>query len=238
MEDEGIGKFFQITGSRSLKRRISVVVNFSSHGLFFSYSYSVSEGSRGKGLVSHFLCAVAEPPPKGSPLGTRPPRFLTFAKIGSGYSLTKLRALNELLKPHWRKFDKRLEPCGMSSRVLLAMPGYKEQPDLWIEPHDSLIVQITAAQIQPSEKFAVGFTLRFPRVVSFREDKEWFDCMTTDDVFDLVSRSVGGNLASGTLVRQDIDGTHAPQRTRTVSAPVASVASTYKKVDVGHVNRE
>ena len=32
------------------------------------------------------------------------------------------------------------------------MPGYKERPDVWIEPEDSIIVQVKAAEICPTEK--------------------------------------------------------------------------------------
>lgn len=45
--------------------------------------------------------------------------------------------------------------------------------------------QIKAAEIIQSERFKVGFTLRFPRVEMIREDKPWHQCMTTSDIEDL-----------------------------------------------------
>lgn len=38
------------------------------------------------------------------------------------------------------------------NRMRLVMPGFKEAPDVWIEPEDSMVVQIKAAEIAPSDK--------------------------------------------------------------------------------------
>jgi len=45
--------------------------------------------------------------------------------------------------------------------------------------------QIKAAEIIDSDKFKTGFTLRFPRVEKFRDDKQWYECMTTKDVLEM-----------------------------------------------------
>ena len=42
-----------------------------------------------------------------------------------------------------------------------------------------------AAEIVSSGRFKTGYTLRFPRVEKIREDKSWFECMTTEDLNDL-----------------------------------------------------
>ena len=34
-------------------------------------------------------------------------------------------------------------------------------------------------------RYKCGATLRFPRLEKIRDDKEWFDCMTTDELDDL-----------------------------------------------------
>jgi ATP-dependent DNA ligase len=49
----------------------------------------------------------------------------------------------------------------------------------------SCIFQIKAAEIIDSDKFKTGFTLRFPRVEKFRDDKQWHECMTTKDVLEM-----------------------------------------------------
>ena len=68
------------------------------------------------------------------------------------------------------------------------MPGYKEKPDVWIEPENSIVFQVRASEFQTSDqyvsqqpadinytkhtiRYSVGFTLRFPRVMGARADK-------------------------------------------------------------------
>lgn len=45
--------------------------------------------------------------------------------------------------------------------------------------------KVKAAEIVSSGRFKTGYTLRFPRVEKIREDKPWFECMTTEDLDDL-----------------------------------------------------
>ena len=198
------------------------------------------EGRRGGGLLSHFLCAVAEPPPLDAPPGTKPTRFLTFTKLGSGYTMEKLREKNRQLRPHMRKVDTSRDdwPCGMGPNIMLAMPGYKEKPDVWIEPEKSILVEVQAAQITRSEKFAVGYTLRFPRVRRFREDKEWWQCDTTYNVIETAGAATGGNLASGTIEAHHFDVEQKQRKKGGVAASRATVPLTLKKIDVSHVQKK
>ena len=59
-----------------------------------------------------------------------------------------------------------------------------------------MIIQIRAAEIVSSDKYKCGCTLRFPRVEKVREDKEWYDCMTVDELEQLkmVSEAMWINL--------------------------------------------
>ncbi|KJE94264.1 ATP dependent DNA ligase [Capsaspora owczarzaki ATCC 30864] len=144
-------------------------------------------GKRRGGMVSHFMCAVAVPPANPQ----EPPTvFHSFCKVGTGYSMSQLKEFGEQLEPHWHPFDTQNPP----SQILLAT-GFKERPDVWIEPRHSRIVQIRAAEITPTEKYKCGFTLRFPRLECFRTDKEWSDCMTTTEL-DHAYRVGQGRLAT------------------------------------------
>ena len=40
-------------------------------------------------------------------------------------------------------------------------------------------------KLSSPSRYKAGCTLRFPRLERVRDDKEWFDCMTVDELEDL-----------------------------------------------------
>ncbi|XP_019062433.1 DNA ligase 4 isoform X2 [Fukomys damarensis] len=140
------------------------------------------KGSRG-GMMSHFLCAVAEKPPPGE----KPTVFHTLCRVGSGYTMKELYDLGLKLAKHWKPFHKKAPP----SSILCGT----EKPEVYIEPRNSVIVQIKAAEIVPSEMYKTSCTLRFPRIEKIRDDKEWHECMTLDELEQLRGKA-SGKLAS------------------------------------------
>ena len=174
---------------------------------------------RRSGLLSHFLLAVAlddansseENNPKCSDkdkegeldfeedaekIGAvsdekkvwHPQVFYSFCKIGSGYTMKELNEFNQKLKDKWKPFDKKNPPRHLQVTY--------EKPDMWIEPKESLIVQVKAVEITASDKYKAGVSLRFPRLESFRPDKNWFECMKLSELNEL-NRKNEGKLASG-----------------------------------------
>lgn len=140
------------------------------------------KGSRG-GMMSHFLCAVAEKPPPGE----TPAVFHTLCRVGSGYTMKELYDLGLKLAKHWKPFHKKAPP----SSILCGT----EKPEVYIEPCNSVVVQIKAAEIVPSEMYKTSCTLRFPRIEKIRDDKEWHECMTLDQLEQLRGKA-SGKLAS------------------------------------------
>ncbi|XP_069127951.1 DNA ligase 4-like [Argopecten irradians] len=183
-------------------------------------------GHRG-GMMSHFLCAVAV----ATDDGEKPEVFHSFCKVGSGYSKKELGEFNEKLKDHWKVFDKRNPPTS----VILAS-GFKEKPDAWIEPCNSCIVQIKAAEIIDSDRFKTGCTLRFPRVECFRDDKAWHECMTLADILELKEKS-GGKLAGGKV--QLNDGEEPVKKKRKVVSRVVrpTLGAQFKGADVASITQ-
>uniref|UniRef100_T1JBC6 DNA ligase n=1 Tax=Strigamia maritima TaxID=126957 RepID=T1JBC6_STRMM len=140
------------------------------------------EGRR-RGLPSHFLLGVAVDPKIP---GEKPTVFHSVCRVGSGYSLKELYELNMQLGEHWQKFDKNSPP-----HCIVVENNQRERPDIWIEPSKSRILQIKAAEINKSDKFKTGYTLRFPRVEKVRYDKDWHDCMTLSEFEQLRKQSYG-----------------------------------------------
>eukprot|EP01147_Barroeca_monosierra_P009635 gene9635-1856_t len=183
------------------------------------------EGTRRSGGISHFLLAVAEPPAPGE----KPKQFNTFCKVGTGYSLGELRDIQSKLRPHWK---------NAHDRVRLAMPGFKEKPDVWIEPEKSLIVQIKAAEICPSEKFAARYTLRFPRLQRFRHDKNWWECALQTELPVLYERA-SGKIAHKTLENHHLaaeNGKRATKRAKNTST-LFRVAEHFKPADLSGITQ-
>lgn len=170
------------------------------------------------GILSHFLLAVAldidqpkgvkkpatkptddddldffgdEATEKEADLTPQPKEFYTFCKIGSGYTYKELKDFNDKLADKWHKYDKNYPPKSISMM--------KEHPDVWIEPKDSLIVQVKAVEITQTDKYKTGLTLRFPRLEKFRSDKAWSDCMKFSELKELYNKNEG-KLASGNSI--------------------------------------
>jgi DNA ligase-4 len=104
-----------------------------------------ASGRRLGGVVSHFLLGVAvKEPGQQDPTG-----FRSFCRVGSGYSDKDLFSLLQKLQPHFRK-------GGVPARLKFG----RERPDVWIEPKNSVVVQVKAAEIVASDTFDVGCSLR------------------------------------------------------------------------------
>lgn len=160
------------------------------------------KGLRG-GMMSHFLCAVAEKPPRGE----KPSVFHTLCRVGSGYTMKELYDLGLKLAKHWKAFHRKAPP----SSILCGT----EKPEVYIEPCNSVIVQVKAAEIVPSDMYRTGCTLRFPRIEKIRDDKEWHECMTLEDLEQLRGKA-SGKLASKHLY---LGGHDEPQEKKRRAAP-------------------
>lgn len=182
------------------------------------------KGRRG-GMMSHFLCAVAEAPKPGE----KPSVFHTLCRIGSGYTMKELYDLGLKLAQHWKVYRKRDPPAS----ILCAT----EKPEVFIEPRDSVIVQVRAAEIVGSDMYRTNCTLRFPRIEKIREDKEWHQCMTLAELDRLRGRA-SGKLASRHL---RLDGDEPQKKKRKAPArprKVVGVIEHSKPQDLSGVAKE
>ncbi|XP_077409514.1 DNA ligase 4 [Vanacampus margaritifer] len=181
------------------------------------------KGRRG-GMMSHFLCAVAEAPKPGE----KPSVFHTLCRIGSGYTMKELYDLGLKLAKHWKVYRKNDPPAS----ILCAT----EKPEVYIEPRNSVILQVKAAEIVGSDMYKTNCTLRFPRIEKIRDDKAWHQCITLAELEQFRSRA-SGKLASRHL---RIDAANEPQRKRQ-KMPAKSkkgVIDHYKQQDLSGVTKE
>ncbi|XP_017086488.1 DNA ligase 4 isoform X2 [Drosophila eugracilis] len=133
-------------------------------------------------FVESFLLGVLQPVPAGS--SNRPEVF----SIGVVTNNTKQRGvMNHTLKPHWHDMVKEPPPLWYHYK-----PEQRSGcPDLWIEPHNSIILQVKAADLTPNGAFFTRKSLHFPRTEMKRDDKPWNECMTLEEFNDLCKGSTG-----------------------------------------------
>lgn len=94
----------------------------------------------------------------------------SFTKIGTG-----------LTDDQFKELKKRLTEVEVNEKP----KEYKEvdktlKPDNWVEP--SLVTEIAADEITKSPTHTSGFALRFPRLVKFRDDKDWTGATTISEI--------------------------------------------------------
>jgi DNA ligase-4 len=77
----------------------------------------------------------------------------------------------------------------------------KERPDMWIKPCDSVVLEVKAASVGPSESFKTNYTLRFPRFKRLREDKDWQSALSLSE-FALLKTKVEAESSQRDFVVQ------------------------------------
>ncbi|KAI8611855.1 ATP dependent DNA ligase domain-containing protein [Chytriomyces sp. MP71] len=177
-------------------------------------------GRRG-GKLSHFMCAVVDDKtPPGSEL-----RYISFCKFGSGYTLTQIEEIAHESSGHWQPFDPRNPPAWF-----VHPPHSKEKPDMIVHPRNSRVVCVKAAEVVESTQYAAGYTLRFPRFVSVRLDKNVEDgAMSRSELEEYVSRNKG-RMQSRRFGGEGA-GDMKPVGKRSITArSVAVVAAEYQEV--------
>lgn len=128
-------------------------------------------GHRG-GKLSSFLCGLRVDENQVSQ-GANSMKFYSFFKVGGGFTATDYANIRYKTAGKWKKWDRKRPPTEY-----IALGGghlQYECPDEWILPSDSVVVEVKAASVSPTDQFKMGFTLRFPRFKAIRGDR---DCTT------------------------------------------------------------
>ncbi|KAF9324147.1 DNA ligase (ATP) [Linnemannia elongata] len=145
-------------------------------------------GTRGgHGVISSYLCAVRDNTSK-SQTGKK---FLTFCKFGSGFTYQQMGKFSQRLGPYWKEYKHYRENPWVD-----IVDNAKMRPDVIIDPEKSIVVEIKASEILAnSESYASEYTVRFPRFLRVREDKDASSCMTMSEVHRMY-REFKGKLST------------------------------------------
>lgn len=99
--------------------------------------------------------------------------FVTISRVGTGLTDEEFRRVKAISD----KLQVTRKPARVNSKV---------EPSFWVEP--KVVLEIYADEITKSpihtagEVDGVGYALRFPRLVKFRDDKKAEDCTTVDEI--------------------------------------------------------
>ncbi|KAH0836355.1 DNA ligase 4 [Lanmaoa asiatica] len=124
------------------------------------------------GGVSTLICAVLDD--RHTEDGE--PRYSSFVRIGTGLSFADYAWIRQ--KP-WKEWDPKNPPEFLQT----SKRSHEDKGDIYIEPADSFILRVKAAEITNSDQYHLGLTMRFPRALSIRDDLAIEDCMTASGLF-------------------------------------------------------
>ncbi|KAM3436896.1 hypothetical protein NHJ13734_004860 [Beauveria thailandica] len=135
-------------------------------------------GKRG-GMISSYLCGLRASP-NHIQAGADPEKCFSFFKVGGGFRVEDYAEIRHRTEGKWIDWDVRNPP---STYIELGGGEAKqyERPDVWIRPKDSVVVSVKAASVGPSDSFARGYTLRFPRFRRLRLDRAWDSALSVDE---------------------------------------------------------
>ncbi|KAI9453421.1 DNA ligase 4 [Lactarius psammicola] len=133
-------------------------------------------GKRGGG-VSTVICAVLDD--RNVADTDEDPKYSTFVRIGTGFSYAEYVWIRS--RP-WKEWSTKHPPAFLNT----ATGSRDDKGDIYLEPEDSFIVKIKAAEITASDQYHLGFTMRFPRAMSIREDLSASDCITASAILEAI----------------------------------------------------
>jgi DNA ligase-4 len=137
-------------------------------GYFGNLSYRVGQGGHWSDKVTTFLLGIIE---KIDSENQHNSHAIPFCKVGTGYSGDDLQQLRNKLKPFLVQNDGNKKPSFLVGNW---KPKIDDRPDCYISSlPNSVILEVKGAELMASDTFGAPVTLRFPRVVKIRYDKDW-----------------------------------------------------------------
>lgn len=120
--------------------------------------------------------------------------FYSCCKTASGLSYREKNEICEKLRPHWKKVnvskDGRQKIRTTDSSIELG----GATPDFWIDPKQSIVVEIVAADLVITDTYRTSHTFRFPRIKQVRYDKPWHDACSLQELQQFCSVNIQGQV--------------------------------------------
>lgn len=124
------------------------------------------------GLFGSFLLAVVDDSNKNN----NKYKYYTIVSIKSGLKDIEKQNMVTHLRPYWIK----KKPTNVEGPT-------KYPPDFWIEPENSIVLQINATEMITCDHQPSKYTFRFPRVKKVRYDKPCNESCTLDELKSFIN---------------------------------------------------
>jgi len=186
-------------------------------------------GKRGGGLSS-FMCGLRVDDDKGKGMSQK---FLSFFKVGGGMTANDYANIRHHTEGKWIEWDKKNPPTEYIE-LGGGVQFQRERPDVWIKPEHSLVVQVKAASVGPSDEFAANLTLRFPRFQKLRSDKDWTSALGLQEFYEVRDSAETKKEENKQKVEHQRMETHSGKRRQTVDLrkkPLQVVGYTQRSIN-------
>lgn len=177
------------------------------------------QGWRG-GSHATFLCALRDDRNK-LPDGRN--QFVTLAKVGSGFSMDDFEEIKNKTAGKW--FDAK-----DSDGRRIVPPWFrtlKEYPNQYIEPWNSFVLKVKAAEIVATEDYGANVCLRFPRCKRVRYDISWNESMSLQE-FVAVQRRPAAKRGGGGAMNGDMSNARKKTTSSRYNIPHTVIKSAAK----------
>lgn len=150
--------------------------------------------------------------------------FIPFCKVGTGYSKKELMDLRAELKPFLVKCHNKPYPSYFYKNW---KPAIDDKPDAYVDsPEHSKLFEVKAAEIIRSHQWPSEFTLRFPRAVKIRYDKDWHECMTLRELQDFTQ-----NIVKKKKKGSDSEGSEEPENEQAEGQNASKKTKKHKEIE-------
>jgi len=125
--------------------------------------YYFGRGTRANFGIGGFLCGLWDPNEQV---------FTTLTKVGTG-----------LKDEEWVELKKRCDKIKVKEPPKNIKFPKVLTPDVWVEPE--IVVELGGDEISVSQNHTSGYALRFPRLITFRDDKSATDTTSPKEILAL-----------------------------------------------------
>lgn len=164
------------------------------------------------------------------------PTFMSVSSLSGGLSRREWSEIVNELKPHWVNVN--LDKSSKTKSIKDPPAGLQfgpAIPDVWINPKNSIVLEIKASELTKTTSFRTNYTLRFPRVLAIRRDKSWTDCCTLTEFNALCPSTTSGHVQkiAKRFVASDLQTTavRQPKMAKKIKSPDADLVEIVEKID-------